>query len=134
MHQAAFDAWPLAQSSVYEHWMAQTDPAKVQPKVPKAMHTAAALVRAHGSYLGAEQDRLAERFGQHLEERNLKLVREAVAAAEGAPQAGVEALKALANALRLPIPVPVEPKPGIELDDVRVLCWVAVDGRVAPDA
>lgn len=129
MHQAVFDAWPIARDHVYTDWMEHTDPAKIQPKIPKAMRDAAMLVRDHGSALGEQQDRLEKRFGQVVEARYQTLVRQTIQEHEGSPEQGVLALKTLADQLRLPVPEPVRPFAPIQIEDVRVLAWVAV----APD-
>jgi len=126
MHRSAYTAWPLARDSVYEDWMARTDPANIAPKIPKAMRDAGVLVRKHGLFLGEQQDRLARRFEQVVESRYVKLVREALRQADDEPGVAVEALRKLADELRLPVPTPVEAMPRIELEDVRVLCWAAV--------
>jgi len=52
LRDAAFDAWAVAQRSIYQEWMRRTDPATFEPSVPKAMRDAADLVRRHGRRSG----------------------------------------------------------------------------------
>jgi hypothetical protein len=93
------------------------------------MLDASELVRRHGGFLGERQDLLVARFGQVVDNRIVRDVRGTLRRYEGEPEAGVRALAELADALRLVVPVPVEPLPEIEFDDVRVLCWMAVLGK-----
>lgn len=53
---------------------------------------------------------------------------------EGDHAAAVQALRAIADELRLPVPPAVEPLPEIELDDVRLIVWVAVHGEAQQTA
>ncbi|GMA23114.1 helicase [Luteimicrobium album] len=129
LHDAVLDTWPLVQQAIYDDWMAQADPATVEPSIPRAMLDASELIRWHGGFLGERQDALVQRYGQVVDNRIVRDVRGTLRRYEGEAEAGVRALAELADALRLPIPVPVEPLPEIELDDVRVLCWMAVQGR-----
>lgn len=124
--RAVFDVWPLAQGSVYDDWMERTDPRSVEPRVPKVMRDAAALVRRHGSFLGDVQDTLVDRFGQDVETRIQRQVRDVLRENADDPAAAVGELRRLADDLRLPVPKPVEPLPEIEVEDVRLVAWVAV--------
>ena len=126
LHEAVLDTWPLVQRHVYNDWMAQTDPAAIQPVVPRVMRDAADLVRRHGGYLGAVQDELVLRVSQQVEVRVQREVRTLLREHEDDAAGAVAALAALADQVRLQPPVPVEPLPEVELDDVRVLCWMAV--------
>lgn len=46
-HERAYNAWTLARGDVLTPWTRATDPASLQPSVPKALRDAAALVRTH---------------------------------------------------------------------------------------
>jgi len=126
LHAAVLETWPLVQRDVFDDWMSQTDPAAVQPVVPRVMRDAADLVRRHGAFLGEEQDRLVERLAQQVEVRVQREVRDVLREEELRPERAVSRLRDLADQVRLSVPAPVEPLPEIELDDVRVLCWMAV--------
>ena len=124
--EAVYDVWPLAQQDAFDEWQTLTDPRTLQPAVPRAMRDAAELVRRHGAALGAAQDDLVERLGQDVEPRILREVRRIVREHEGAPLDAVQELLTLADGVRLSVPRPIEPLPEIELDDIRVVAWVAV--------
>jgi len=125
---AVFDAWPVAQRDVYDEWMRRTDPAVVQPAAPKVMRDAAALVRAHGAGLGHGQDELVERLGQEVERRLQVQVRAVLKEHADDPAVAVRELQRLADDARLAVPERPQPLPEIEVDDVRLVCWVAVHG------
>ena len=124
--EAVYDVWPLAQQDAFDEWQTLTDPRTLQPAVPRAMRDAAELVRRHGAALGAAQDDLIERLGQDVEPRILREVRRILREHESAPLDAVQELLTLADGVRLAVPRPIEPLPEIELDDIRVIAWVAV--------
>jgi hypothetical protein len=63
-YDAAFDAWEIAQTDIHDEWNRLSDPATLQPKLPKAMREAADLVADHGDFLGNEaQQNLYRRLG-----------------------------------------------------------------------
>lgn len=126
MHRAAFAAWDVAQADVFDEWLELTDPANIQPKVPKAMLDAATLVESHGSFLGDRQVRTVARLRQVVPQRHINLMRSTLRDHEGDTRAAVEAVVALADSWRLAVPEPVTPQPPIEMEDIRVLAWTVV--------
>ncbi|WP_146841526.1 helicase-related protein [Cellulomonas composti] len=126
LHEGVLDVWPTVQQHVFDDWMRQTDPATVQPVIPKVMRGAAELVRRHGLALANAQDVLVDRLSQQVEVRIQRDVRAVLREFENDPESAVRELATLADLLRLQRPQPVVPLPEIELDDVRVLAWMAV--------
>ena len=126
VHAGVLDVWPIVQQHVYDDWMRQTDPATVQPGLPKVMRDAAELVRKHGFLLGNAQDVLVKRLSQQVEVRVQREIRAVLRDHDGDPERAVQELAALADLLRLQPAQPVVALPEIELDDVRVLVWMAV--------
>ena len=129
MRESAQKAWEVARSDIHARWMDLTDPAALQPQVPKAMRDAAELVRVHGSSLGATQDSLVARLNQAVDNRIVSHVRSTLRRHEGDRTSALAALKRLADDLRLPVPEPIAPLPVVALEDVRLICWMAVRGE-----
>jgi len=50
-YSAAFSAWELAQSDIFDEWTQLTDPSKTQPRPPKAFREAYSLISAKGMHL-----------------------------------------------------------------------------------
>ncbi|MFC4904081.1 helicase-related protein [Kocuria oceani] len=127
LREKLYTTWEIAQADIYEDWTRRTDPAEFEPQVPKAMRDAAALVRKHGAVLGDEQDRLVERLNQVANPRAEKEIRGILAVQQnGNAQLAVRALQEKAKQLRLKVPKPVDPLPPVELNDIRLLTWVAI--------
>ncbi len=124
LRDAVFDAWTVAQQDVYQAWMELTDPAAFQTPVPAVMRRAAELVRAAGAFL-PDQESLARTLEQSVDTRIQRAIRDILAESDD-DHATIEALHRAAADLRLTEPAPVKPYPPIELEDVRVLCWIAV--------
>ncbi|GIH73029.1 SNF2-related protein [Sphaerimonospora thailandensis] len=125
MYKAAFAAWAHAKQHIYETWTYNTDPAHLQPSIPKVMRDAAELVRQHGAHLGERQDELVDRLQAPYSPRILRAVRQGLTES-GTPRQRVDHVADLADRLglvRQPAPVPLPP---ITEDDVRLVCWIAV--------
>ncbi|MEV0615647.1 helicase-related protein [Nonomuraea sp. NPDC050404] len=125
LYQAAFTAWAHAKQHILEAWTYNTDPAHLQPSIPKVMRDAADLVRQHGLDLGERQDELIDRLLAPYSPRILRAVREGLAH-PGTPRQRVDHVADLADRLglvRQPAPAPLPP---ITEDDVRLVCWIAI--------
>ena len=124
LHAAVLAAWTHAQQDVHADWQRRTDPRTYQPALPKVMRDAASLVRDHGSHI-PQQELLIERLQQNVPVRHQTQVRAVLAAHEGSPTAAISALQALADDLRLTKPPAPPSYPEVEIEDVRLLAWVA---------
>lgn len=129
-HRLAFDASTAARENIVAEWNLAADPANLQPAVPKAMRDAAALVRSDRppSMTLEEADRLIDVLQAPYPERTLKQVRRVLTSADDAT-AKVEALGRLATDLGLEPSPALEPLPEIEVDDVHLVCWLAMVPR-----
>ena len=125
-HVYAF--WEIAQKNILDHWMVETDPANLQPKVERINRLVAELIRDHppsnidsekircaldileSPWPRREQVRLREWF--HREDRATDTL------VENIISTGLEASQ---------IPQPLPP---IEEDDIQLLCWMAIESRV----
>jgi len=127
LEERAYDAWMHARRDIFDEWMFATDPANLQPRVRPALRAAANHLRRFPppGMTQEEVDRLVESVEAPWGVRYEKRIREAMESATGAT-----ASKAIAETVhRLglePFKAP-EPLPPIEQQDVRLICWMAVD-------
>jgi hypothetical protein len=122
-----FDAWALARRDVFEEWSKLTDWANLQPQIEKALRMAVDLVMEHGGFLSAEQQSdLANRLNGKWERAIVRSVREILRDEALGERDKVLALQKFVNDVGLPIPSPPEPLPPVRLEDIRVVCWMAV--------
>jgi hypothetical protein len=123
----AHDAWRLAMDEIYREWMHDTDPANLQPKVRPTLRAAADQLRAHPP-AGVDEvslDRLIESLEAPWGARIERRIREALIWPEG-----VERSNAIARTiyeLGLEPYRPPDPLPVIDRDEIRLVCWLAVD-------
>ncbi|WP_207204583.1 SNF2-related protein [Sanguibacter massiliensis] len=122
---AVYRAWDVVQRDVLTEWNRQASTPQ-EPVVPKQMRDAAELVLRHGDVLGDATDTLHRRLKQNVENRVVREVRRVVRENATSATATVTALAQLADELRLRVPVRPEPLPEVELEDVRLVAWVAV--------
>lgn len=120
-------AWEAAQEDVHAKWMDRTDPATYEPPVPAIMRRASELVRRHGSILGDRQDRLVDRLNQATNPRAEREIRALLNEHDGGDRkAAVVALEEKAGQLRLKVPEPPQPLPPVNVEDVRLVTWLAI--------
>ena len=126
-YEGAFDAWEIARNHVWEHWMRLTDPANLQPDVPKAFRDASDLLHRHGAeVLGVnELAKLIACFNTVPSARVQREVR-LVLNAQESNTAKVVRLRDLAKNLGLQPPEAVQPLPPVGLDQVHLIAWMAV--------
>jgi hypothetical protein len=126
--EAAFDAWTAAQKVIHSSWNELSDPEKFRVDVPKIFQTASHLVMENPAGMSAEE--VNELLGR-LNTLPPVRVRNQVAAVIGnellsaaEKQLGVRGvleesgIRPNSNA---------EAFPPAELDEVRLVCWLAVD-------
>ena len=126
-YDRAFDAWEAAREDVHREWMRLTDPNNLRPDVPKALREAAEMVHEHGDVLTTEdRDYLLERLNTHPGSRIQKAVREMVRSEEEGPSAKIRRLRRLVDEAGLQPPQIPDPLPPIDLDDIHLVAWCAV--------
>src|SRR6185437_7338801 len=118
--------WEFARSDIYSEWLYATDPANLQPKVRPALKAAADQLRSF-----PPPDLLLEDLNRCIESveapwgiRIEKQIKDAMNAATG-----VEASKAVVEAIKrlgLEPFKPPDPLPPIEMQDVRLVCWLQI--------
>lgn len=127
MMQGAYAAWETARADVYEEWTHATDPANLQPKVPAGLRAIADHLRRHAP---ANLDQLGlDRIIAAIEApRPIRVQRELRAAwqSSGSPGAASDAIVACARVLGLMPFVAPRPLDPIDLEEVQLVCWMAV--------
>lgn len=123
----AYDAWSLALQHIHQEWMHDTDPANLQPKLRPTLRSAAEQVRAFPPS-GIDEPSLA-RLIESLEApwgaRIERQIREALNAPEGVERSN--AVARTVGELGLEPYRPPDPLPVIDRDEIRLVCWMAVD-------
>ncbi|MEX2535027.1 MAG: helicase-related protein [Trueperaceae bacterium] len=127
MKSLAYDAWKIAQKDILEEWIVATDPRSLKPAIPKPMRDAAAVLREH-----RPQDMSNERFHRLLDTieapydtRTQRLIRKAIND-HHVPSDQVEAIIGVVEDLGLQPPEEIKPLPEITLEDVHLVCWMAL--------
>jgi hypothetical protein len=122
-----FDAWALAQKDIYDSWTYLTDPANLEPKVAKALRDAYHLVAEDGAFLGPEQqDLLMAKLNGRWSNSVVKAVRSIIRNEEMSKKKQIEALATFVAEVGLSLPEQPQPLKPVRLDDIRVICWMAV--------
>lgn len=128
LEEAVFDLWDEARTSVYTSWMAETDPANLQPKVRPLNQRVAEYIRANrplddeGHHINEALDILEAPWPRREE----GLLREWFA--EEAPSSS-EKVRRLVSAIRATGLEPFSQPPllpPIELEDIRLVCWLGI--------
>ncbi|MCS6954546.1 MAG: helicase-related protein [Bryobacteraceae bacterium] len=129
MHQAVFPAWERARQSIYEAWMAETDPANLQPRLRPLNREIAEHLRAvpPDDISDEEMARVLDAVESPWSRREENALREVF---DVSYPSAVEKSKALVAEIRRlgiePFRAP-EPLPPIELNDVHLVAWMAIE-------
>ncbi len=125
--KTVFDAWSKARQDVHHEWSKLTDWANLEPQVPKALRAAIDIVFQHGHCLSPEgQQNLIGRLNGRWEYAIVKSVREIVRDENSSDTEKVMLLQKFVKDTGLPLPIKPEPLPAVRIDDIRVVCWMAV--------
>jgi superfamily II DNA or RNA helicase len=125
-YELAFDAWGFAKANILEQWLRLTDLRNLQPEIPKAMRDAVALIEKCPPP-GLDQQRiesLIDSLNAPYPERILRQVRDALAL--DTDEVRATALNELRTRLALIAPPVPQPLPVINIDDVHLVCWMAI--------
>lgn len=127
MHRMAYDAWATARDHIHDEWTIATDPANLQPSIPKTMRDAAALVRDHPppGYDQSEIDELVDSLEAPYGNRIQKLIRDAMRSVDDPRQSAAAVARVAEEQGLQPAEAP-EPLPVITVDDIHLVCWQAV--------
>ncbi len=129
LKQTAYSAWRRARQDIFDSWTYETDPANLQPRVSKFNRSLAQFLRDH-SPADTEQARVErcldaiEAPCSKREENMLRAVFDA-----GHPSHAAKSRAIIQEVERIglePFQPPV-PLPPATLDDVHLVCWMAID-------
>jgi hypothetical protein len=129
LRQTAFAAWDRARRHIFDSWAYETDPANLQPKVPKLNREIADYLRQHPP-VDVDQKRLTralEAVEAPCSVREQRLLREVME--KDFAGKGAKSLALLAEIERIglePFHAP-EPLPPITADDIHLICWLALE-------
>lgn len=131
LYDRAFPAWQAARRDIFEEWTFATDPANLQPRVRPSLRAAADHLRRYPPprMTQEELDRLTEAIEAPWGPRIERQIRLAMESAEGtaASSAIAETVKRLGLE---PFQAPA-PLPPIQEEDIRLICWLAVDSATS---
>jgi superfamily II DNA or RNA helicase len=130
--ELAYDAWEEARAHIAEKWLREADPRALSQPVPKAMRDAANILRNHPPE-GTSSEQLyplLDAIEAPYDPRTQRLMRSAINSSN-VPRKQATAIVDLVRELALAPPGAVEPRPEIELDDVHLVCWMALCPRKA---
>jgi hypothetical protein len=129
VEDAAYDLWEVARRSIFDSWMAETDPANLQPRVRPLNHAVAEFIRAH-----PPTDADAVRITAALDileapwpRREEMMLRELFRAPLPTPA------ERSASLIEMILGSGLEPftqpplLPPIELDDIQLVCWMGIE-------
>lgn len=129
LKQMAYSAWELARQHIYSAWTFETDPANLQPRVAKFNRELAAFLRENAP-VDVEQsilDRSLDAVEAPCSAREQNILRDAFAASYPNNAERVRAvLKAIAAVGLEPFHAP-DPLPPIDLSQVHLICWMAIE-------
>ena len=129
---SVYRAWQLAQSDVFDEWTRATDPKTLTPKIPLTLRLASEHLGKYSPSDVTQEDldsaresieapwgvRIQRHFHAVLNESGTSNVMKS------------KKLLALVASLGLqPYKAP-EPLPPIQLEDVRVVCWMALSAEI----
>jgi hypothetical protein len=129
LRDAAYSAWQRARDDIMAEWTVATDPANLAPKIPRVFRDAAAHVRNYRPpEMGNEEsDRICDALEAPRGVREERALRKLITAGEGS---GEELTKQIADFVKergyQPWKQP-QALPPIELEEISLVVWVAVD-------
>ena len=133
VHERVYDFWDIAQANILDHWMRETDPANLQPKVGRINHQVAEFIRAHPPReIGLHDTKNAlDILESPWPRREQIMLRGWFKPPNDRVQPNDQDLSLdlvnniLGTGLQASNPPP--PLPLIEKNDVRLLCWMAIE-------
>ena len=127
--------WEIAQAHILDHWMRETDPANLQPKVDRINHQVAEFIREarprdiespeirraldilESPWPRREQNELRKMFKSNLDSDQLDRYTLSHQLVKYTLHSGLEPSQ------------PPEPLPLIQLEDIKLLCWMIIEAE-----
>ena len=138
LHERVYDFWDLAQSHILKQWTVETDPKNLQPNVDRINRDIAELIRKYppserdkkqrqraldileSPWPRREQTELRKIFNQSVNDVTVPKVTLSENLVEYIHSTGLE-----------PSQIP-PPLPEITLDDIKLMCWMAIEPEITP--
>ncbi|MGV3713505.1 SNF2-related protein [Pseudolysinimonas sp.] len=131
--RAAYDAWAIARDHAHDEWMTGTDPNAMAAAVPAAFRDASRIVMEHGGSLGEAQFEVVKRLNAVPSAKARRAMRGAVR--DGTtPADQIAAIVGVLDEFGIQPAAKVEPLPSIDIDEIRLIAWMAVHGTKEPSA
>jgi hypothetical protein len=131
LQAGAYEAWKRARGDIFEEWQKATDPAAIQPPIRPLFRAAAAHVRQFppSDARLEEVDRLIEALEAPWKGRIEKGLRAVFTPEEATGEATSRAIAGFVKAFGLQPWKAPEPLPPIDIEDVVLVVWMAVERR-----
>jgi hypothetical protein len=130
VYDKAFDAWEIARASAHSAWTVLTDPINLKPDSPKAFRDASTLVMTSGQFLGTEaQMELYGKLNAVPPEKVKRAIRAALSL-PGSDEERIRAIKEEIDSSGIQKPEPAQVLPHVTENQVRLVVWMAVKGRI----
>lgn len=131
MKETAYKAWERARLDIYKAWQYETDPANLQPKVRPLLKRAAELVRKNpiSTMSQEELDRIIDAIEAPWGNRIESQIREAMNDSPS-PEAARRIIETVKRLGLQPFRAPT-PLPPILLEDVLLICWLAIESATS---
>ncbi len=133
LHEHVYDFWDDAQSHIMAHWMHETDPANLQPKVDRINHQVAEFIREYPpreieSDLTRDALDILESPWPRREQNELRTLfksREDLQQSEKYSLSNDLVEYVMNTGIERSQPPPALPL--IDIDDIKLLCWMAIE-------
>ena len=132
-HERVYAFWDIAQNNILDHWMRETDPANLQPKVERINHQVAEFIRAHPPReIGSNETKDALDILESPWPRREQIMLRGwfkTASEQDRPKDQDLSRDLVNNILETGLQPsrPPPPLPLIEKDDINLLCWMAIE-------
>lgn len=131
---AAYEAWEEARRDAYAEWVRGMDPNNLKADLPASFRDAAEFVREVAARRDPDEVRdVIARLGTVPSTKAALAMRRALRDATDDAQR-FEAIRKVLDEYGIQPAEKVTPLPAIELDDVRLVCWMAVSAGARQDA
>ena len=129
MAAAAYPAWERARRSIFEAWTLETDPANLQPRLAGLNQEVAEFLREHPpADVGSERfHRCLDAIESPWSKREERVLREAYEREYASHEDKARALVGVVEQVGAEPFHPPEPLPPIDMGEVHLITWMAIE-------
>ena len=124
-YNAAYTAWAIARDDAFAEWQKSTDPNYLKGKVPKAFIDASKFVQDNQKLLRVDVHSVIRKLNSVPTHKANKAMRRALRDAID-DQSRIESIVRVLDKFGIQEAKKVEPLPVIEIGDIRLVAWMAV--------